>query len=111
MSFSPIVIYQATMAADTKTATVHFRNAYKNIYLECPTMSTYAERAIYGSSDGTVYRRAKWPLASGLSAPGNMTIASTVTNFIMKLDFHTKYLQIVATSTVAADSVYKFHCS
>ena len=74
-------------------------------------MSTAADRAVYGSVDGTKYFIAVNAVASGLTAPSTLIIGSGVTAQIAELPFIAPYIKLVASAVVSGGGTYKFICA
>lgn len=111
MSFGPITIFSAEMVNGADTFVVSFPKAYRKIFVECPSMTTAADRQVFASQDGTNWQEAIYPVVSGLTSPTSMIIGSGVTNKIFHLDLHAKYIRFKASAAVVSGNTYYFHCS
>lgn len=102
MSYGQVTIYPRTIASGASTASiVSFEKAYSKVFVEVSTMSTAAELAVFGSSDGSTFRPIFERIKTAPVQYQAVVIATTATNAISPLDFGFPYLQFRASAVVS----------
>lgn len=82
---------------------------YNNFVLGVPTMTSSCDLFVQVSYDGTTFKRQKYTVASGVVAPGDITIGSAATNCYMNIpDVNARYVKIeISTAMTATTATFK----
>ena len=109
MSYGPIQVFTATMAAADSQVVFSLPNAYSRAYFMLPSLSTNAELAVQGSTDGETYYVVRH--ASGLAAPTAKVYASSVANSIVPTeDCILPHIKLVASQAPSSAAEFKMIC-
>jgi len=109
MSYGPIQVFTATMAAASTDVTFELPNAYSRAYFVLPSLTTNAELAVQASTDGTTFKVVRH--ASSVAAPTPKVYASSVLNSIVPAeDCIFPYIKLVASQAPSFAAGFKMIC-
>jgi hypothetical protein len=113
MSYGPVKVFSGSIASGASTLTsIDVSKSWSRVYVELPTMSTAAELAVYGSSDGTTFRPVFERVATSSVQYQALVVASGVgaNGGVAELAAPLQYLQFRASAVVSGGVALKLVC-
>lgn len=107
----PVTVYIGSMASGASTLTsIDVTRSWGKIYADIQTMSTGAELAIYGSSDGTTFKPVYERVNTAPVQYQALTVGTATTGGIVELAQAGRYFQFRASAVVSGGVVIKLIC-
>jgi hypothetical protein len=113
MSGGATVKFDGVLASGASTVTnidLSYRG-WRKVYLEVPSLSTNAEVAIFGSSDGSTFRAIHNQVQTASVQQQALAVQSSSNNAIVEIPFNMQYLQLRCSATVDDGATFTVICS
>ena len=114
MSYGPISVFEANIVSFGTTSTaVNLGRAWKNVFLEIPSMTSNSQIHIQAANTlGSIYRRVMHPLQAATTPVGiEFLIPSAVTNRMVLIPNGQQFIKVETTATVSFTAAFKIICS
>jgi hypothetical protein len=113
MSHGAIVVHTVGLASNTTlTSSVDLGRAWRNVYLEIPTMTSGTDVLLKASPDNSTFRRVYDRTNSATAQANVFTVKSAVTQAIVDIPAGLRYVAIeLSTAMTATSAVFRVICS
>jgi hypothetical protein len=113
MSHGAIVVYTKSIASNiTNTGGIDLSRAWRNVYLEIPTMTSGTDLYLQASSNNSTFRRVFQRVNTATAQAAVVSIRSSVTNCLVDIPGGNRYVAIeLSTAMTASTATFKLICS
>lgn len=113
MSHGAISVYTVGIASNTTlTSGVDLGRAWRNVYLEIPTMTSGTDVLLKASNDSSTFRSVYSRTNSAAAQANIFTVKSNVTQAIVDIPAGLRYLAVeLSTAMTATSAIFRIICS
>lgn len=110
MGYGYVKSFVGSIASGASTVSFDMGKSWSKVFVEVATMSTAAELAVYGASDGATYRPVMERVNTAPVQYQALTIATTATNAFSPIVPGARFVQLRASATVTGGCLINLVC-